>query len=132
MEMQHQSVSSLARWAQNVYVALAGLILLGIFTQGFLIGAMLFGGSASGRQAHGLLGMILVVFVLLQAISGLLTPFPSLIKWGSWLLFALVVIQIMLPSLGAVAGSLHPANATLLFGVDVFLLVRAWQWRRSK
>lgn len=85
MEMQHQSVSSLARWAQNVYVALAGLILLGIFTQGFLIGTMLFGGNASG-----------------------------------------------LPSLGAVAGSLHPANATLLFGVDVFLLVKAWQCRRSK
>lgn len=55
MEMQHPSVSPLARWAQNVYVALAGLILLGIFTQGLLIGTVLFGGSASGRQAHGLL-----------------------------------------------------------------------------
>lgn len=132
MEMLHSDISPLARWAQNIYVALAGLILLGIFTQGFLIGTMLFGGSTSGRQAHGLLGMILVVFVLLQAISGLLTRFPGLIKWGSWLLFALAVLQIMLPSLGAIAGSLHPANATLLFGVDVFLLVRAWQWRRSK
>jgi hypothetical protein len=131
MEIQHKSLSPVARWAQNIYLTLAGLILLSIFTQGFLIGTALFAGSASGRQAHSALGMILVLFALLLAITGLLTRLSGLIKGISWLLFVLMVIQIVLPALGSLAGALHPANATLLFGVDVFLMIRTWQFIRS-
>ena len=37
------------RWAQYLYLVLASLVLLGIFLQGFLIGAFLFAGAVWGR-----------------------------------------------------------------------------------
>ena len=112
------------RWAQNLYLVLASLVLLGIFLQGFLIGAFLFGGAVWGRDAHSLLGLVLLVLSLLLAqVSG-----PMKI-WG-FLLFVLVLIQIVLGSLGGSApllDALHPANAMLLFGLSLYLIFRIRQ-----
>ena len=112
------------RWAQNLYLVLASLVLLGIFLQGFLIGAFLFGGAVWGRDAHSLLGLVLLVLSLLLAqVSG-----PMKI-WG-FLLFVLVLIQIVLGSLGGSApllAALHPANAMLLFGLSLYLIFRIRQ-----
>lgn len=135
MEMQHKSVSAARRWAQNAYLILAGLILLGIFTQGFLIGASLFGGALWGKAGHGSLALVLVLFALLLPIMSLLAQLPGIIKGVSLLLFVLMVVQFILPSFSLNApliSALHPANATLLFGIEVFLISRTLQFKRGR
>src|SRR2546421_446248 len=76
IRMQVSSTSQNApvtrRWAQNLYLALASLILLGIFLQGFLIGAFLFAGATWGRNAHSVTGLVLLILSLLLALEGLL------------------------------------------------------------
>ncbi|TMC56464.1 MAG: hypothetical protein E6J21_15050 [Chloroflexota bacterium] len=76
------------RWAQNLYLVLASLVLLGIFLQGFLIGAFLFGGAVWGRDAHSLLGLVLLVLSLLLALAGLLAQVSGPMKIWGFLLFS--------------------------------------------
>jgi len=68
------------RWAQYLYLVLASLVLLGIFLQGFLIGAFLFAGAVWGRDAHSVLGLVLLVLSLLLALAGLLAQVSSWMK----------------------------------------------------
>ncbi|TMD64636.1 MAG: hypothetical protein E6I91_10870 [Chloroflexi bacterium] len=122
------------RWAQNLYLALASLMLLGIFLQGFLIGAFLFGGAVWGRDAHSLLGLVLLALSLLLALVGLLAQVPGRMKVWGFLLFVLVLIQIVLGSISGNApllAALHPANAMLLFGLSLYLLFRIRQVMRA-
>ena len=122
------------RWAQNLYLALASLMLLGIFLQGFLIGAFLFGGAVWGRDAHSLLGLALLALSLLLALVGLLAQVPGRMKVWGFLLFVLVLIQIVLGSISSNApllAALHPANAMLLFGLSLYLLFRIRQVMRA-
>jgi len=118
------------RWAQYLYLVLASLVLLGIFLQGFLIGAFLFAGAVWGRDAHSVLGLVLLVLALLLALAGLLAQVSSWMKIWGFLLFVLVLIQIVLGSLGDSApllAALHPANAMLLFGLSLYLIFRIRQ-----
>src|SRR5438105_15003511 len=87
------------RWAQYLYLVLASLVLLGIFLQGFLIGAFLFGGAVWGRDAHSLLGLVLLVLSLLLALSGLLAHVSGPMTIAGVLLFVLAPIMILLGSL---------------------------------
>jgi hypothetical protein len=135
METHYQSSPSSSRLAQKSYLALAWLILLGIFAQGFLFGAFTFGGAPWGHRGHELLGLVLVFLALLAPILSLLARLSRLIKGISWLLFVLMVVQFFLPALSSNApliSALHPANATLLSGVDVFLIISTVQFRRGK
>src|SRR3989440_11696525 len=87
------------RWAQYLYLVLASLVLLGIFLQGFLIGAFLFAGAVWGRDAHSVLGLVLLVLSLLLALAGLLAQVFSWLKIWGVLLFMLGLISITLGSL---------------------------------
>jgi len=116
------------RWALNLYLVLAGLIQLGILLQGFLIGALLFAGAAWGKNLHGTMGLVLLIMALLLALVGLLTPMPGRIKVVGFVFFALVIIQMLLASLGSsvpLVAALHPANAMILFGLNIFLIIQA-------
>src|SRR5947209_14778291 len=118
------------RWAQILYLVLASLVLLGIFLQGFLIGAYLFGGAVWGRDAHSLLGLVLLVLSLLVALTGLLAQVSGWMKIWGFLLFVLVLLQIVVGSLGESApllGALHPANPMLVFGRSLYLICRIRQ-----
>src|SRR2546421_8709820 len=122
------------RWAQNLYLALASLMLLGIFLQGFLIGAFLFGGAVWGRDAHSLLGLVLLALSLLLALVGLLAQVPGRMKVWGLLLFVLMIIQFILPATSGsipLLAALHPANAMLLFGLSLFLIFRIRQLMRA-
>jgi hypothetical protein len=135
METQQKSVSSSYRLIQNIYLSLAGLILLGIFVQGFLIGASIFGVAVWGQRGHGTLGLVLVVLALLLPLTSLFMRLPGIIKGMSWLLLVLMVVQFILPSFSSnipLISALHPANATLLFGVDVLLIILTVQFMRNK
>ena len=130
MQVSSQGAPVARRWAQNLYLVLASLILLGIFLQGFLIGAFLFGGAIWGKDAHSVVGLALLVLSLLLALVGLLAQVPGRMKIWGFLLFVLVVIQIVLGSIGGNApllAALHPANAMVLFGLSLFLIFRIRQ-----
>ena len=134
MQVSSQNAPVARRWAQNLYLVLASLILLGIFLQGFLIGAWLFGGATWGRDGHAFLGLVLLVLALLLALVGLLVQVPGRMKVWGFLLFVLVIIQIVLASLGGsvpLLAALHPANAMVLFGLNVFLIIQIRQVMRA-
>ena len=122
------------RWAQYLYLVLASLVLLGIFLQGFLIGAFLFGGAAWGRDGHGLMGLVLLALSLLLPLVGLLAQLPARMNGLSFLFFVLVIIQVVLGSIGGNApllAALHPTNAMVLFGLNLFLIMKIWQVVRT-
>ena len=134
MQVTSQSTSVTRRWAQILYLILASLILLGIFLQGFLIGSFLFGGAAWGLAAHSFMGSVLVLLSLLLALIGLLVPMSGKMKGWGFLLLVLMIIQMILPSTSGAApllAALHPANAMLLFGLNLFLIFRIQQMLRT-
>src|SRR5207247_11451092 len=105
-----------------------------IFLQGFLIGAYLFGGAIWGRNAHSFMGLVLLVLSLLLPLVGLLAQVPGRMKVWGFLLFVLVIIQMVLGSIGGnlpLLAALHTANAMVLFGLSLFLVFRIWQVMRA-
>lgn len=134
MQVSSKSVPGVRHWAQTLYLVLASLILLGIFLQGFFIGALLFGGAAWGQAAHAITGLVLLILSLLLAVAGLLAQVSGRMKIWGFLLFVLVLLQMVLPSLGEsvpLLAALHPANAMILFGLNLFLIVRIRQVIRA-
>jgi len=134
MQISSQDKPLARRWAQTLYLVLASLTLVGIFLQGFLIGAFLFGGAIWGRDAHSIVGLALLVLSLLLALVGLLAQVPGRMKVWGFLLFVLMIIQFILPSTSGsipLLAALHPANAMLLFGLSLFLIMRIRQLMRA-
>lgn len=130
MQVTSQNAPVAHRWTQTLYLVIASLILLGILLQGFLIGAFLFGGAIWGENAHGVMGLVLLVLSLLLALVGLMAHIPGRMKIWGFVLFALVLIQMILPSFGEsvpLLAALHPANAMILFGLNLFLIFRIRQ-----
>ncbi len=118
------------RWAKNLYLVWAGLIQLGILLQGFLIGAFLFGGAAWGRDGHGIVGLLLLALSLLLPLIGLLAQLSARMIGLSFLFFVLVFIQLVLGSIGGnipLLAALHPTNAMILFGLNLYLIFRVRQ-----
>jgi hypothetical protein len=134
MHVSSQGAPVTRHWAQNLYLVIASLILLGIFLQGFLIGAFLFGGAVWGQNAHSFMGLVLLVLSLLLALVGLMAQVPGRTKVWGFLFFVLMIIQFVLPSTSGsipLLAALHPANAMVLFGLNLFLLVRIRQVMRA-
>ncbi len=134
MQVTSQGTPVTRRWAQILYLVLASLILLGIFLQGFLIGSFLFGGAAWGLAAHSFMGPVLILLSLLLALTGLLVPMSGMMKGWGFLLLVLMIIQMILPSTSKsvpLLAALHPANAMLLFGVNLFLIFRIQHMLRA-
>jgi hypothetical protein len=134
MQVTSKGTSVPRRWAQNLYMVWAGLILLGILLQGFLIGAYLFGGAAWGRDGHGIIGLVLLALSLLLPLVGLLAQLPGSMIGMSFLLFVLLIIQVILGSIGGnipLLAALHPANAMILFGLNLVLIFRIRQIMRA-
>jgi hypothetical protein len=134
MQVSSQDAPVTRHWAQTLYLVLASLTLLGIFLQGFLIGAYLFGGAIWGKDAHSITGLALLVLSLLLALVGLLAQVPGRMKVWGFLLFVLMIIQFVLPSTSGnipLLAALHPANAMVLFGLNLFLIARIRQVMRA-
>ncbi len=130
MQVTSQNAPVARRWAQTLYLVIASLILLGILLQGFLIGTYLFGGAIWGQEAHSFTGLVILILSLLLALVGLMAHIPGSMKILGFLLFALVIIQMILPSFGGsvpLLAALHPANAMILFGLNLFLIFRIRQ-----
>ncbi|GHO63101.1 hypothetical protein KSC_019930 [Ktedonobacter sp. SOSP1-52] len=134
MHVSSQGIPVARRWEQNLYLLLSSLILLGILIQGFLIGTLMFAGTIWGRTAHGVLGLLLLLLTLSLPLAGLLARLSSKMIILSAVLFMLTLIQVMLAGFSRSApflAALHPANAMLMFGLNVFLIIQGWQMMRK-
>jgi hypothetical protein len=130
MPVSSQGTAVARSWAQNLYLVLASLILLGLFCQGFLIGISLFAGATWGQAAHGVLGLVLLPLTLLLPLAGLLARLSGRIIILSAVLFVLTLIEVTLAGLGSSVpflAAFHPANAMLMFGLNMFLIIQGWQ-----
>jgi len=133
MDVSEKAVANPRRWALTVYLTLTALILLGILSQGFLIGALLFAGAGWAGNAHATLGLVVLILALLLPLAGLLARLPSRQITLSVVLSLLTLIQVILPNLSdslPFAAALHPTNAMLLFGLTLLLLNEGWRIRQ--
>jgi hypothetical protein len=135
MHVTSQGAPGAQRWAQTLYLVLASLILLSILCQGFLIGTSLFAGTVWGRVAHGVLGLVLLLLTLLLPLSGLMARVSGRMTILSAVLFVLTLIEVALAGLGRSApflAALHPANAMLMFGLNMFLIIQGGRMMRER
>jgi hypothetical protein len=134
MHISSGKPSGARRFAHTLYLAVAALILIGILTEGLLIGPSLFAGTTWGRSVHGHLAGPLLLLTLLLPVVGRYSRLPGRMILLSVMLFALTLIEAILAVLGrwaAVPAALHPANALLMSGLTVLLLLQGWQLLRE-
>ena len=129
MHISSQGPLVARRFARKLYLAVAGLILVGIVGEGSLIGPSLFASTGFGRAAHGDLGVLLFLLTLLLPVAGLLARLSGRMILLSVGLFVLALLEVVSAVLGRrvpFLAALHPANALLMSGLAVFLLVHGW------
>lgn len=130
MDVSSKTIVSPRRWALIVYLTLTSLMFLGILTQGFLIGALLFAGAGWAGDAHTIGGLVVLILALLLPLAGLLARIPGRLMILSIVLFLLTLLQGILPNLsGSIPflAALHPTNAMLLFGGILLLIMQGWR-----
>ncbi len=69
MNVSSQTPLAARRRAQNLYIGLASLILIGIVIEGVLIGPSLFAATRWGREVHVYPGALLFLLTLLLPIA---------------------------------------------------------------
>jgi hypothetical protein len=134
MHVSSQGAPVARRWAENLYLGVASLILVGIVIQGLLIGPSLFASTKWGRVAHGNLGVVLFLLTLLLPVAGRLSRLSGRTVILSAVLFVLALIEVTSAAFGKRApllAALHPANALLMGALTVFLLMHGWQLMRE-
>lgn len=120
--------------AHKLYLAVASLILIGIVSEGVLIGPSLFADTRRGRAIHGDLGAVLFLLTLLPVV-GRLARLSGRVILLSVMLCVLTLIQVTSAALGRrspVLAALHPANALLMVALTVLLLMQGWHLMRQK
>ena len=122
-------------FAHKLYLVLVGLILLGIVSEGVLIGPSLFAVTHWGRAIHGDLGAVLFLLALLLPVVERLARLSGRVILLSVMLCVLTLIQVTSAALGRrspVLAALHPANALLMVALTVLLLMQSWHLMRQK
>lgn len=135
MHISSQELPVVRRWAQKLYLVVASLILLGIVSEGALIGPSLFAATHWGREVHGGLGVVLFLLMLLLPVVSGLSRLPGRMTLLSGALAGLALIEVMSAVLGrkvALLAALHPATALLLVTLTVLLLMQAWNLTRQR
>jgi hypothetical protein len=135
MHISSGKPSGAQRFAHTLYLAVAGLILIGIVSEGLLIGPSLFSGTTWGRAVHGHLAGLLLLLTLLLPVVGRFSRLPGRMILLSVVLFVLTLSEAILAVLGrraAVPAALHPATALLMSGLTVMLLLQGWRLLRER
>jgi hypothetical protein len=125
MHASSQRTPAARHWAQHLHLTLTALILVGIVSEGLLIGPSLFTDINWGRAAHGDLAVLLLLLTLLPLV-GRLAHVPGRTTALSLVLFGLTVTEVMTAMLGREVpflAALHPANAMLMAGLTAFLFI---------
>ena len=121
--------------AQKLYLGVASLILLGIVSEGVLIGPSLFAAMHWGRTIHGGLGVVLFGLSLLLPVLGWLARLPGSMILVNGVLCVLALLELTSAALGRkvpLLAALHPATALVMVALTVVLFMHGWHLAREK
>ena len=111
-----------------IYLIAAWLFVVGVMVQVFLAGMVVVSFKMSWAN-HTVLGHTLSVPVLIMLISMYLGRLPKSMKWLTWLLFGVYILQadviIFLRLQAPVLAALHPVLALVDFALGLTLAQRA-------
>ena len=117
-----------------VYLAASSLFLIGVTLQVFLAGMVvvaLQGGWASHRD----LGHTLALPLLIMLVTAYLSRLPCNMKWLTWLIFGVYVIQadviIFMRDSMPFVSAFHPVLALVDFVLAASLVYQAWKLVRN-
>ena len=120
--------------ARYVYLAAAWLFLAGVAAQVFLAG-MVVVAARMGWGSHIGLGHFLAAPLLVMLVSQYPSRFPRRMKWFTWLLFGVYVLQadviIFLRVQAPLVSAFHPVLALVDFALGLALARRAWPLARQ-
>jgi hypothetical protein len=117
-----------------VYLIVAWLFVIGVLAQVFLAGMVVVAGQM-GWDGHIGLGHALGLPLLLMLLSAYLGRLPSPMKWLTWLLFGVYVLQadviIFMRGSAPLVAAFHPVLALVDFALGLTLALRAWSLVRQ-
>ena len=113
-----------------VYLAASTLFLVGVSLQVFLAG-MVVVALRTGWGNHRDLGHALALPLLIMLLTAYLGRLPSKIKWMTWLLLGVYIIQadviIFMRASYPYVSAFHPVLALVDFGLGAFLVYQVWK-----
>lgn len=119
----------MAKVSRTIYLVSSSLFLIGVTLQVFLAG-MVVVALQMGWSNHRDLGHSLALPLLVMLISAYLGRLPKNMKWLTWLLFVVYVIQadvlIFMRASLPVASAFHPVLALVDCVLAVMLVYQAW------
>ncbi len=125
----------MTRFSRVAYLIAAGLFLAGVTLQVFLAGMVVVAGQIDWAN-HRDLGHTLALPLIVMIITAYLGRIPRSMKWLTWALFAVYVLQadvvIFMRSSAPAVSALHPVLALIDFGLALTLLLRAWSLVRQR
>lgn len=117
-----------------VYLIFAWLFVIGVLTQVFLAGMVVVAGQM-GWDGHAGLGHTLGGPILLMLLSAYLGRLSTRMKWLTWLLFAVYVLQadviIFMRGSAPLIAAFHPVLALVDFALGFTLARQAWALARQ-
>jgi hypothetical protein len=116
-----QTVRRGALWA---HLALALLVVAGVFAQVYLIGAYIFGAGSEALDAHRTVGFIVHGFEVLILVAALVAWLPRSDVVLSLLLAAGGIVQLALSGAASWTGALHPLGALFVLTLAAALVPR--------
>jgi membrane-bound metal-dependent hydrolase YbcI (DUF457 family) len=113
-----------------VYLAASTLFLVGVSLQVFLAG-MVVVALRTGWGNHRDLGHALALPLLIMLLTAYLGRLPNKIKWMTWLLLGVYIIQsdviIFMRASYPYVSAFHPVLALVDFGLGAFLVYQVWK-----
>jgi hypothetical protein len=119
----------LRRGAGWVHLALAGLVIAGVFVQVYLIGAYVFGAGQGALNAHESIGFAVHGVELLVLVTALVAWLPRRDLLLSLALAVVGTVQIALASSHRWIGGLHPLFALVVLALAALLVRRGYRSR---
>lgn len=117
-----------------VYLIFSSLFLIGVTLQVFLAG-MVVVAMQNGWGNHQDLGHALALPLLIMLVTAYLGRLSSKMKWMTWLLLGVYIIQsdviIFMRASYPYVSAFHPVLALVDFGLVAFLVYQAWNLVRD-
>jgi uncharacterized protein DUF6220 len=119
------------RAAAVVHLALAVVVVAGVWLQVYLIGAWAFGAGEDALDAHKSVGFTVHAMEVLVFVAALVAWLPRRDLWLSLALAVLGTVQLALAGADEWAGGLHPLFALVVLTLAVLLVQGAMARRRG-
>jgi hypothetical protein len=119
------------RGAAVLHLALAVLVVVGVFAQVYLIGAYVFGAGSDALDAHEGVGWMVHTIEMLIFVVALVAWLPRADIGLSFGLLVLGTVQIVLSEADKWAGGLHPLFALLVLILAAVIARRGLERRRE-